>query len=57
MKNAFEEHCWKDLLNDEIREVYRSYNRETYIGRKPALLAIDLYNLVFEGGPQPVRRL
>jgi maleamate amidohydrolase len=33
MKNAFEEHCWKDLLNDEIREVYRSYNRETYIGR------------------------
>ena len=57
MKNAFEEHCWKDLLNDEIREVYRSYNRETYIGRKPALLAIDLYNLVFEGGPQPVQEV
>lgn len=57
MNNAFEDHCWKDILSEEILEVYRSYNRETYIGRKPALLAIDLYNLVFEGGPQPVHEV
>lgn len=54
MNKTFEEHCWKGLMDDEIREVYKSYNRETYVGRNSALLAIDLYNLVFEGGPTPV---
>jgi nicotinamidase-related amidase len=57
MNATFEDHCWKDLMDDEIREVYKSYNRETYVGAKPALLLIDLYNLVFEGGPKPVREI
>jgi maleamate amidohydrolase len=56
MNKTFEEHCWKDSMDDEIREVYKSYNRETYVGRNSALLAIDLYNLVSEGGPTPWRR-
>ena len=54
MIDNFEDHCWKDIVSDEIMEIYRYYRRETYIGQRPALLAIDLYNLAFEGGPKPV---
>jgi maleamate amidohydrolase len=54
MTDYFEDHCWKDVVSDEILEIYRHYRRETYIGQRPALLAIDLYNLAFEGGPKPV---
>ena len=53
MIDAFEDHCWKDIVSEEILEVYKPYRRETYVGQRPALLAIDLYNLVFEGGPRP----
>jgi len=54
MVDFFEDHCWKDVVSAETLEVYSSYQRETYIGARPALLAIDLYDLVFEGGPLPV---
>lgn len=52
--SEFENHCWKDVVDEEILQIYKSYARETYIGSKPALLAVDLYNLVYEGGPKPV---
>jgi len=55
MPDAFEDHCWKDVVSEEILEIYKPYQRETYIGKNPVLLAIDLYNLVFLGGPKPVR--
>jgi maleamate amidohydrolase len=55
--NRFEDHCWQDVIDSETFEIYQSYKRETYIGKKPALLLIDLYNLVYEGGPEPVREL
>jgi nicotinamidase-related amidase len=55
--NAFEDHCWRDVISPEVLEVYKPYQRETYLGRRPVLLAIDLYNLVFEGGPYPVHEL
>jgi hypothetical protein len=46
----FEGHCWKDIVTHQgILETYTSYHRETFIGQGPALLAIDLYNLVYEG--------
>jgi maleamate amidohydrolase len=48
----FEDHCWKDIVTPEILETYTPYHRETYIGQRPALLAIDLYNIVYEGGPK-----
>lgn len=51
--DAFEDHCWRDVVDPETLEVYQHYRRETYVGPRPALLAIDLYNLVFEGGPRP----
>ena len=57
MQDAFEDHCWRDLVNKEILEIYRAYHRDTSIGQKPALLAIDLYNLVFAGGPHPVHEV
>ena len=57
MIDAFEDHCWKDIVTEEILEVYKPYQRETYLGQRPALLAVDLYNLVFEGGPRPPHEL
>jgi maleamate amidohydrolase len=54
MTDRFEDHCWKDVVSEEIMEIYRHYHRETYVGKRPALLAIDLYNMAFEGGPKPV---
>ena len=50
MATDFEDHCWKDIVSPEILKTYVPYHRETYIGQRPALLAIDLYNLAYEGG-------
>ena len=49
----FEDHCWKDIVTADILEIYASYRRSTFVGPAPALLAIDLYELVYRGGPQP----
>ena len=49
----FEDHCWKDVIDDDTIKVYSNYRRATLVGDKPALLAIDLYNLVYSGGPRP----
>jgi maleamate amidohydrolase len=53
MDNTFENHCWKDLLTEDMLKVYRAYQREVFVGPKPAVLAIDLYNKVYQGGPGP----
>ena len=47
----FEDHCWKDVVPEADMKLYSSYTRETYVGLRPALLAIDLYNIVYRGGP------
>jgi maleamate amidohydrolase len=52
---AFEDHCWKDVVNDEMLEIYEPYARELRVGQKPALLLVDLYNKVYVGGDIPVR--
>lgn len=44
-------HCWDDIANEPMRKIYAAYQRPLGIGARPAILAIDLYNLVFEGGP------
>jgi len=54
MKRDFEDHCWKDIVNEEILEIYGAYKRETYVGPRPAVLAIDLYNKAYKGGNRPV---
>jgi len=53
----FEDHCWKDVYPEEDLRTYAPYARETYIGDSPALLAIDLYNLVYKGGRKPPHEL
>ena len=57
MAADFEDHCWKDVVSPEILKTYTPYHRETYIGQRPALLAIDLYNLAYEGGPKEPHEL
>ncbi|MFB9279276.1 isochorismatase family protein [Cohnella cellulosilytica] len=57
MKYGFEDHCWKDIVSDDLLEIYKAYERETYIGKRPALLAIDLYNAAYKGGAKPVIEL
>ncbi len=49
----FEDHCWSDIVTPEILSTYDCYARDTRIGTRPALLAIDLYNLVYKGGARP----
>jgi maleamate amidohydrolase len=48
----FENHCWRDVIPPEDETLYAGYARETFVGPAPALLAIDLYNLVYRGGPR-----
>ena len=37
---GFNDHCWKDVVDEEILEIYAAYQRETYVGPAPAVLAI-----------------
>lgn len=57
MTDPFEDHVWKDLVDADTLEVYAAYRRGLFIGARPALLAIDLYNLAFAGGPKPPSEL
>ncbi len=50
--DKFEDHCWRDVVPEADLKLYSCYARETFIGPSPALLAIDLYNLVYRGGPK-----
>ena len=54
MTDKFEDYCWKDIVNDELLEIYSAYRREVYVGPRPAILAIDLYNKAYLGGNRPV---
>ena len=57
MIDDFEDHCWKDIVDDEILEIYEPYRRDVKVGRNPAVLAIDLYNKAYQGGARPVREV
>lgn len=52
----FEDHCWQDLVDDEILEIYSAYQRPVFVGPAPAVLAIDLYANAYRGGSIPVRQ-
>jgi maleamate amidohydrolase len=54
MVKKFEDHCWQDVIPADVLEIYAKYEREIFVGPAPALLAIDLYELVYGGGPLPV---
>ena len=57
MPSDFEDHCWKDIVEEKVLRIYSAYERRTYVGERPALLAIDLYRLAYQGGPKPVEAL
>src|ERR1700683_1287048 len=57
MSDDFEDHGWKDLVTPDILEIYSHYRRNTFVGPAPALLAIDLYELVYRGGAKPPAEL
>src|SRR5256714_11509804 len=57
MVSRFEDHCWKDVVSAEALAIYRAYEREIFVGERPALLAIDLYNLAYGGGARPVHEV
>jgi maleamate amidohydrolase len=50
----FEDHCWKDIVPDNVLDLYKHYRRDIFVGPRPALLAIDLYEMAYQGGPRPV---
>src|SRR5262245_34315253 len=47
----FNDHCWRDVIPQADLELYSGWRRETFVSTRPALLAIDLYDLVYRGGP------
>lgn len=51
MARDFEDHCWNDVISPEVLKTYEPYRRATFVGERPALLAIDLYNFVYRGDP------
>jgi maleamate amidohydrolase len=57
MVDAFENHCWQDVVPADVLELYSHYQRKIFVGPDPALLAIDLYELAYQGGAKPVGEL
>ena len=57
MPNDFEDHCWRDVVSSDVLDLYSRYQRELFVGPSPALLAIDLYELAYEGGARPIAEI
>jgi nicotinamidase-related amidase len=57
MSDDFEDHCWKDVITPDVLEIYSAYRRKLFVGASPALLAVDLYEVVYRGGPRPPAEL
>ncbi len=54
MFGDFEDHCWRDFIDEETLEIYSHYNREVFVGKNPAVLMVDVYKASYEGGQQRV---
>ena len=48
MARDFEDHCWNDIVDEEILEIYTAYHRKLYVGKNPAVLA-SAVEFVLEG--------
>jgi len=48
---------WGDRIDDATLSLMNHRKVAQFSGRRPALVAIDLYDLVYDGGPRPVRKL
>ena len=56
-KGEFENHCWKDVYDAETLAASAKYARETKVGDAAALMLVDLYNFVYDGGNRPLREI
>jgi len=54
---SVDRHTWDDVIDETTRQLYRAYDRPRQVGTRPVVLAIDLYNLAFDGGPREVSEL
>lgn len=57
MIDRFEDHCWKDVVSGDVLDLYRFYRRDVYVGGDAALLAVDLYELAYQGGAHAVNEV
>jgi maleamate amidohydrolase len=48
---------WEHLLDNETRGLLARRPERPMLGNRPALMAVDLYDLVYDGGPRPVLEL
>ena len=57
MPGDFEDYCWKDVIPQEVMDLYNQYERKLFVGPSPALVAIDLYESVYQGGNRPIAEI
>ena len=57
MSGDFEDHCWKDIIPAYVLEMYERRRRKTFVGPAPAIVAVDLYEAVYQGGNRPMQEL
>jgi maleamate amidohydrolase len=51
------ERLWSDVVDAPTRALLLRRKVRPFRGRRPALVPVDLYDLVYDGGPRPVREL
>jgi nicotinamidase-related amidase len=51
------ETLWNDVIDAPTQALLASRTIPPFAGRRPAIVAVDLYDLVYDGGPKPVREL
>ena len=57
MPSDFEDYCWKDVIPQEVMDLYNQYERKLFVGPSPALVAIDLYESVYQRGNRPIAEI
>jgi nicotinamidase-related amidase len=51
------EHLWSDVVDAPTRALLAARAVPAFRSKRPALIAVDLYDLVYDGGARPVREL
>lgn len=51
------ERLWSDIVDAPTRSLLAKRSVPPFAGSRPAVVAVDLYDLVYDGGPRPVREL
>lgn len=46
--------AWDHIADDDIKALLSRRPARRVIGERPALIGVDLYDLVYDGGPKPV---